>query len=578
MVWNPTVLSSLAFVAAGVLAVLAGVGWRRRQNGAQTFTALVVAVAFWALIYGVQLGFTTAPEQLLWQRVTFAVSGTVPPLFLFFAYEYVGKRDRLTGWVEWFLAGEAVVFAGLSLTNPVHHLVWTRATLRSGALSPILELEFGVGYLVHIVFAYLVVALALWTILSVYFRSTWVHRRQAALLLVGAMPAFVTHVLFTLQASPIAGLDFTPFTFTITGATYGLALFHFDLLERTPVAHQRAIELTGDGLLVVDSAGVVVDSNRVARRVYGIDRTGESHVSTITGGSELRQLDGTTTTGIVDGSKRVYDLYVSELTDESGLHAGFAVVLRDVTDRDASEQRLEVANRVLRHNLRNDMNVILGYADLLMERANSGEQERLAGVIREKAEDLVTLSEKAHQMVEIQNGNRGDAELVDLVSVLDSLVAEFREEYPAVAVTVDRPDEANAAIVSKRALTIALRNLLENAAEHNDPTDLAVEIEVTAEDGLTRVRVSDDGAGLPEMEQAVLQKHTETPLEHSSGLGLWLTYWVVSTTGGEISVEASEGCGTTVTLDFPDQRLSQAEASDGATEPPSTDDGASAGL
>ena len=574
MAWNLTVLSALAFVAAGILAVLAGVGWRRRQNGAQTFTALVVAVAFWASIYGVQLGFTAANEQLLWQRVTLAVSGTVPPLFLFFAYEYVGKRDRLSGRVEWLLAGEAIAFAGLVLTNPLHGLVWTRATLHSRSLSPILELEFGVGYYVHIAFAYLVVALALWTILSVYFRSTWVYRRQAALLLGGATPAFATHALFTLRSSPISGLDFTPFIFTFTGVTYGLALFHFDLLERTPVAHQRAIELTGDGLLVVDSTGLVVDSNTVARKVYDVERGRQTHLSTLIGATEPRQLDGTTTTGVVDGSKRVYDLYVSELTDESGLHAGFAVVLRDVTDRDAYEQRLEVANRVLRHNLRNDMNVILGYADLLTERATSGEQERLAGVVRRKAEDLVTLSEKAHQMVEIQKGNPADAERVDVVSVLGPLVEEFREEYPAVAVTVEHPDDADAAIVSKRALTIALRNLLENTAQHNDPADLSVEIEVTADDGVTRVRVSDDGSGLPEMEQAVLQKHTETPLEHSSGLGLWLTYWIVSTTGGEISVEASPERGTSVTLAFPDQG-SPTEASSGAARSSRTDNTAS---
>ena len=562
MGWNPTTLSLLAFVAAGILAVLAGVGLRRRQNAAQRFTALMTAATCWVLIYGVQLGFTTAAEQLFWQRITLAVSGTVPPLFLFFAYQYAGNPDRLTGRVEWLLAGEAIVFAGFALTNPFHHLVWTRATLHSRSLSPVLELQFGTGYFVHIVFAYLVVALALWTILSVYFRSGLVYRRQAALLLVGTVPAFVAHVLFTGQTSPIAGLDFTPFVFAFTGVTYGLALFHFDLLERTPVAHQRAIELTGDGLLVVDAAGLIVDCNRVARQVYGIDRTGETHVSTVIETPDLQQLDGTTTTGIVDGSKRVYDLYVSKLTDESGLHAGSAIVLRDVTDRDAYEQRLEVANRVLRHNLRNDMNVILGYVDLLSERASSAEQERLAGVVRTKAEDLVTLSEKAHQMVDIQKESRADPERVDIVSVLDPLVAEFREAYPEVAVTVDRPDEADAAIVSKRALTIALRNLIENAAEHNDTADLTVEIAVTTEDGRTRIRVSDDGSGLPEMEQAVLQKHTETPLEHSSGLGLWLTYWVVSTTGGEISVDASEGRGTSITLTFQRQQSSPAEASD----------------
>lgn len=560
MAWNPTALSLLAFASAAVLAALAGVGWRRRQNSARTFAVLMVAVMFWVVIYGVQLGFATKTEQLPWQRMAIATSATVPPLFLIFANQYAGRRERLTGWVKGLLAGEAILFVGLSLTNPIHHLVWTRATFHPRTLSPVLGLEFSGGYFVHILFAYLIVALALWTILSVHFQSTRMYRRQSALLLVGAVPAFVSHILFTLKASPVSGLDLTPFAFTFTGVTYGLALFHFDLLERTPVAHQRAIELTGDGLLVVDAAGLIVDSNHVARQVYDIDRVDENRISTVTGETDLQHLDGTTTTGLVDGTQRVYDLYVSELTIESGLHAGSAIVLRDVTDRDAYEQRLEVSNRVLRHNLRNDMNVILGHADLLTELASSGEQEELAEVIRSTAEDLVTLSEKAHQMVDIEKTSRADGEVADVVSALDPLLAEFREEYPTVTVTVDRPDEASVTVASKRALTIALRNVLENAAEHNDTSALTVDVTVTTDARQTRIRVSDDGSGLPEMEQEVLRNRTETPLQHSSGLGLWLTYWIVSTTGGEISVEASESNGTTITLIFPDQNSSTAAA------------------
>ena len=555
MAWNPTIFSLFAFVAAGIFTVLVGVGWQRRQDGAQTFAALMAVVMFWAAIYGIQLGFTTEAEQLLWQRGTLAISGTIPPLFLLFAYQYAGKQDRLTRWATSLLAGESVLFAGLALTNPVHHLIWTQATLHSRTLSPVLDIEFASGYFVHILFAYLVVALALWTILSVHFRSALIDRRQSTLLLVGAVPAFVSHMLFSLKASPIAGLDFTPFVFTFTGIVYGLALFHFDLLERTPVAHRRAIELTGDGLLVVDADGLVVDSNRIARQVYDIDRVGSTHVSTATGETDVRQLHATTTTGIIDGARRVYELYISELSVESGLHAGFAIVLRDVTDRDAYEQRLEVANRVLRHNLRNDMNVILGYADLLADQASSSRQEELVEVISRRAKALVALSEKAHTMADIEKTTGSDGRTVDVVSVLAHFVAEFRETYPAVSVTVDCPDEATVA-ASRRTLTIALRNLLENAAEHNDTATLTINITVTTNERQTEIRVNDNGSGLPEMEQAVFENHTETPLQHSSGLGLWLTYWTVSTTGGKISVSAVESQGTTITLTFPSRNAS----------------------
>ena len=69
------------------------------------------------------------------------------------------------------------------------------------------------------------------------------------------------------------------------------------------------------------------------------------------------------------------------------------------------------------------------------------------------------------------------------------------------------------------------------------------------EDEQVRVRVADDGPGLPEMEQRVLTGRRETPLQHGQGLGLWLVYWVVREAGGDLSVTVADG--TAVELRLP---------------------------
>jgi signal transduction histidine kinase len=565
MAWHPTALSLLSFSSALIFAVLASVGYRRREAAGGSFAALMVGGMVWAAAYGVQLGFTTAAEQLALQRIVLAASAAIPPLLLVFAYEYADRRERLTPGVVGVLALEAVSFAALAATNPSHRLVWTEATLSRWSSSPVLDVAFAAGYYVHVAFAYVVVGVALWTLLSVYFRSARAYRKQSGLLLAGAAPAFVAHALFTLSAGPVSGLDLTPFVFAFTGTTYGLALFHFDLLERTPVAHRRAIELTGDGLLVVDGDGWIVDSNRVARTAYGFDRTGETHVSAVAGETDVRRLSGTKRE-VVDGSRRTYDVYVTEL-DRGNRRAGFAVVLRDVTDRDAYERRLEVANRVLRHNLRNDMNVILGNADLLAGTSSTEGQRELAEVIRETAEGLVSLSEKAHQIATLQRrtGETSGA-VVDVVPVLTELVRALRSTHPSVTVTTAFPDAATAVAVSERALRNAFENVLENAVEHNDTAGLTVDVSVATDESTTRVRVRDSGSGLPQMERDVLENRSETPLRHSSGLGLWLTHWIVSATRGEIVVESPEAGGTAITLVFPNGSAAPSSAARSATE------------
>jgi sensor histidine kinase regulating citrate/malate metabolism len=56
---------------------------------------------------------------------------------------------------------------------------------------------------------------------------------------------------------------------------------------------------------------------------------------------------------------------------------------------------------------------------------------------------------------------------------------------------------------------------------------------------------------IPEQERAVLQSGTETPLDHTSGLGLWLAVWGVRSLGGTIDFQAYEETGNAVTVHVP---------------------------
>jgi signal transduction histidine kinase len=95
-----------------------------------------------------------------------------------------------------------------------------------------------------------------------------------------------------------------------------------------------------------------------------------------------------------------------------------------------------------------------------------------------------------------------------------------------------------------------LRNLVENAVEHNDG-DPHVTVTTSLADGALVLAVADDGPGLPEGERAVLRSRKETPLRHSSGLGLWLVSWGVETMGGSVSVDCPADGGTVVRLEIP---------------------------
>jgi signal transduction histidine kinase len=86
-------------------------------------------------------------------------------------------------------------------------------------------------------------------------------------------------------------------------------------------------------------------------------------------------------------------------------------------------------------------------------------------------------------------------------------------------------------------------------------TDRHPDIEITVRNGETpgtvRIEIADNGPGIPDAEWDIVTESTETPLEHASGIGLWILYWSVTALGGTVERAENEPRGTVLTLDIP---------------------------
>ena len=256
------------------------------------------------------------------------------------------------------------------------------------------------------------------------------------------------------------------------------------------------------------------------------------------------------------------------------------------------EQRLEVLNRVLRHNLRNDMAVIINYADMLPELVDDPDVEMAADKITSMGRGLTKLGTKAGKIEQAFQSAEDGLTTVDLTGIVDSAVADLREAYPEVDVTVSTPERAE--VLALSTVAMAVENVCENAAEHNTNSDPAIEVRIEAVDGETvdthetavvgevaadggetadrgeavgtvgegasveatgtddriRLTVADNGPAIPDQEINVLTTGRETALEHGSGLGLWLVYWLVDKSAGELLFDESVLGGNAVSLVF----------------------------
>ncbi|AUV81545.1 PAS domain-containing sensor histidine kinase [Salinigranum rubrum] len=250
-----------------------------------------------------------------------------------------------------------------------------------------------------------------------------------------------------------------------------------------------------------------------------------------------------------DGSWRTFEAVGVNLVDDPTVQ-GVVVNARDVTARRRYEQRLRVLNRVLRHDLRNEVNVIQGHADLLLERNVTAEAKEHARVIRKKAETLVELGEQTRKIDYTLHSTDGVEKPLEITESIRDRLDSIQEEFPGAIVVADLPDEQW--VLADDLIDSAMMNLIDNAIEHNDRVapQISVTIDPVTDDGVdyVEVAVADNGPGIPESERRVFTEGTETPLSHGSGLGLWLVEWIVTRSNGHLYFEENEPRGTVVRI------------------------------
>lgn len=236
---------------------------------------------------------------------------------------------------------------------------------------------------------------------------------------------------------------------------------------------------------------------------------------------------------------------------------GTLFVFVDITERKQRSQQIMVINRVLRHNVRNELNMLMGWLTEL-DREVSGQAGEYTEKALESARQLETLASDARDIQETLVAEP-EVESVNLVAVVREQVAKLRDSRPEAAIEMTLPEEGAEAFAVSRVDDV-VSELLENAVVHNANDEPAVRVSlehVTDESGSwLSLSVADDGPGIPADERTVLFEGIEDDLVHGSGLGLWSVKWLVDRSNGRLSFtsEGIDGEGSTVTVQFRDSR------------------------
>lgn len=265
-----------------------------------------------------------------------------------------------------------------------------------------------------------------------------------------------------------------------------------------------------------------------------------------------------------DGERQEFDWQIQRANDELRwirIHLSPTTIdgescviseVRDVTESRARERRLRLLSRVIRHNLRNKTNVLMGYADRVKQAVEDETLEREIETILNITTEVGGLSDSVKQIEEIAEPTATQRSPTDLREVVRSLAADARTKYPAADIEVDAPEELW--VIADTGVRYAIDHALRNAVEHNDEESPSVTVSVVdgETDGQGVVRVADDGPRIPESEIDVLRGDVQTSSTfHGTGVGLWVMQWCVESLGGELSFGENESRGNVVSIALP---------------------------
>lgn len=337
------------------------------------------------------------------------------------------------------------------------------------------------------------------------------------------------------------------------------------------------MEAAPDAIFFLDmQSGKIVDVNDRARERLGYERSeivGEP-VQSLHPSEDMAQYvakfaesvdagsvhfsrfdEGTQAYLVAAGGRRIpVDIHARVAETDQGPYV-FGIA-RDISAIREYEQEIEqlagelaVLNRLVRHDIRNDMTVIRGWLGELEDAADD-EQGAIVDRLLRQSDAVVELTETVKDYIEVlQEDADIELEPVHVDSIVEREVRSTRQGHGDMEITVEGIPKGP--VLANSLLGSIFRNLFHNAVQHNDKDVARVRVSGEERAGTVAIRVADNGPGIDEAQREQIFGKGQKGLDSAgTGIGLFLVGKLVEKFDGDIRVEDNEPEGTVFELEL----------------------------
>jgi len=328
----------------------------------------------------------------------------------------------------------------------------------------------------------------------------------------------------------------------------------------------QVLEAVGDGIFLVDGAGIVRLWNRAAALATGLapeDILGHAPADVIAGWEALAASipvaeEGATaravTLPIEIGGRDLWLSFVAVLSPD-----GIVYAFRDVTGERLLEEERSDFVATISHELRTPMTGVYGAAQTLLRRDIDLPPEDKQSLLEMIATEAARLSQITEEVLLTSQLDRGELRVeraaVDVADVVRSAVQTMRTQLPdSLTIEVQIEDEIGVASGDPDRLQQVVVNLLDNAAKYGSGP---VTVSAESTNGHVRIMVTDAGPGVgPADRERIFEKfyranHRPARGTRGTGLGLYISRELAQRMGGRLELASAPGDGATFVVELP---------------------------
>ena len=320
-----------------------------------------------------------------------------------------------------------------------------------------------------------------------------------------------------------------------------------------------------DAILITDGGGNLVYSNEKSKELFDLDGFESQRMtfsSLIIGADTITTYHpgkgNTLHKEIKTGDGKYLKVVENEIRDDDRM-LGKAYLVSNISNQKAQELKRNDFVTTARHELRSPLTLIHGYAKILQLTGNlNNQQDDYINNIIEGIEEMKDLVRKLLDIGHLEGGDSLEITQFfasDLIQkVVDNVEAQAKQKN--IQVSFQRPELPLSIEADRTYLTLALRNLLENAIKFTKMSG-EVAVSVRKNDADVVFAVKDSGIGIAPLDKGHLFEkfyRGRTPVgqdQNSSGLGLAIVKSITERHGGKVSVDSQLGKGSTFFIQIP---------------------------